>query len=76
MLLGDLPLVGQWTQLQNLAEQVLAPAFGGVALLLAMGAAQSLMFTGLAHMGTYALYAAVNALAVAWHLRQVGRRPG
>jgi hypothetical protein len=47
-----------------------------LALLLAMGAAQSLMFTGLAHMGTYALYATVNALAVAWHLRQVGHHPG
>jgi hypothetical protein len=46
-----------------------------LALLLAMGAAQSLVFTGLAHMGTYALYAAVNALAVAWHLRQSQKRP-
>ena len=45
-----------------------------LALLLAMGAAQTLMFTGLAHMGTYALYAAVNALAVAWHLRQSPKR--
>ncbi len=47
-----------------------------LALLLAMGAAQSLLFTGLAHMGTYALYAVVNALAVAWHLRQSQKRPG
>ena len=46
-----------------------------LAMLLAMGAAQSLMFTGLAHMGTYALYAIVNALAVAWHLRQSHKRP-
>ena len=45
-----------------------------LALLLAMGAAQSLVFTGLAHMGTYALYAVVNALAVAWHLRQTRGR--
>jgi hypothetical protein len=45
-----------------------------LALLLAMGAAQSLMFTGLAHMGTYALYALVNAVAVAWHLRQMGHQ--
>ncbi len=47
-----------------------------LALLLVMGAAQSLMYTGVAHVGTYALYAVVNALAVAWHLRQVGRHPG
>jgi hypothetical protein len=46
-----------------------------LALLLAMGAAQSLLFTGLAHMGTYALYAVVNALAVAWHLRPGQTRP-
>jgi hypothetical protein len=47
-----------------------------LALLLALGAAQSLMFTGLAHMGTYALYAVVNALAVAWHLRRNHKRSG
>lgn len=46
-----------------------------LALLLVMGAAQSLLYTGVAHMGTYALYAAVNALAVAWHLRQSPKRP-
>lgn len=47
-----------------------------LALLLATGAAQSLLFTGLAHTGTYALYAAVNALAVVWHLRQSHKRTG
>jgi hypothetical protein len=34
------------------------------------GAAQGPLFKGPARMGTNALHAAVNALAVAWHLRR------
>lgn len=44
-----------------------------LAALLVLGAGQSLWLAGTAHLGTYVLYAGVNAVAVGWW---VWRRPG